>query len=95
MERHVRSLAAIIAAGNQSGGTVDKSNKSLLNRSVPRRYEKLLQGKSFTCADASYTTPCDVLKWSISETRELFGIISDIIAEMTRIQDDIAPSPVI
>lgn len=90
----MRSLAAIIAAGKQSGGTVDKSNKSLLNISDPTRYEKL-QGKSFTGADASYATPCDALKWSLSETRELFGFIFDIIAEMTRRQDDIAPSPVI
>lgn len=94
METHARSLAAIIAAGNQSGGTVDKSNKSPLNISDPTRNEKL-QGKSFTGADASYTTQCDALKWSRSETRELLGFIIDIIAEMTRRQDDIAPSPVI
>lgn len=70
---------------------VDKSNKSALNISDPSRYEKL-QGKSFTRDRADATTP---LKWSLSDIQELFGFIIDIIAEMTRRQDDIAPSPVI
>lgn len=73
---------------------VDKSNKSALNISDPSRYEKL-QGKSFTRDRADATTPRDVLKWSLSDIQELFGFIIDIIAEMTRRQDDIAPSPVI
>ncbi|ROL51197.1 hypothetical protein DPX16_12106 [Anabarilius grahami] len=73
---------------------VDKSNKSALNTSDPSRYEKL-QGKSFTGDRADATTLRDVLKWSLSDIQELFGFIIDIIAEMTRRQDDIAPSPVI
>lgn len=73
---------------------VEKSNKCALNTSDSSRYEKL-QGKRFTGDRADAATRRNVLKWSLSDILELFGFIVDIIAEMTRRQDGIAPSPVI